>query len=99
MQVLATGDGATDSMALPQGDWLLEISASSWDGASATLQESLSGDAFADSDDPYNTGSALTRTANGKLCVVAGGCRVRLNVSSYGGSTAGLKLVANPSSR
>jgi len=95
----ATGNGATDALSLTPGDWLLEISATTWDGASVTLQESLSGDSFADSDDPYNTGNALTRTANGKLAVCFGGCRVRLNVSSYGSSTAGLKLVANPASR
>lgn len=94
-----TGDGATDSIALSPGEWVIEVSATTWDGASATVQESLSGDAFVNSDDPYNTGNALTRTANGKLVAFQGGVRLRLNVSSYGGSTAGLKLIANPSSR
>lgn len=94
-----TGDGASSAISLPPGEWIVSVEATTWDGASVVVQESLSGDAFVDSDDPYSTGTALTRTANGKLIQFAGGVRLRLNVSSYGGSTAGLKLIANPSSR
>ena len=96
-QVTATGDGATSSIHLPPGVYVLEIKATAWDGASATLQEGYVS-SFVDSDDPYNTGNALTRTANGKVVVAQGGCEYRLNVSSFGGSTAGLKLTARLSS-
>ena len=96
-QVTATGDGATSSIHLPPGVYVLEIKATAWDGVSATLQEGY-GSVFADSDDPYNTGNALTRTADGKLIVAQGGCEFRLNVSSYGGSTSGLMLTARQSS-
>ena len=65
-QVEATADGATASIHLPTGIFALEIKADAWDGASATLQEGY-GSVFSDSDDPYNTGNALTRTANGKI--------------------------------
>ena len=90
-----SGDGASEALQLGEGEHVIEISATTWDGASATLQESVSGSAFVNSDDPYNTGSALTRTANGNCFRVTGGCSYRLNVSDYGGSTAGLKLIAN----
>ena len=96
-QVLSTADGATDSIHLPPGVYVLEIYADTWDGASATLQEGYAS-SFVNSDDPYNTGNALTRTANGKVVVAQGGCEYRLNVSSFGGSTAGLKLTARLSS-
>lgn len=99
MQVLVTADGATAAVVLPVGQWVIEISATTWDGASVTLQESVSGDSFADSDDPYSKGSALTRTANGNIIGASGGVRYRLNVSSFGASTDGLRLIANPSSR
>ncbi|XZE56143.1 hypothetical protein SH139x_002224 [Planctomycetaceae bacterium SH139] len=98
-EISVTGNGATDSITLPIGEWVVEVSATTWDGCSVTVQESVSGDAFVNSDDPYNTGNALTRTANDKVVHFAGGVRLRLNVSSFGASTAGLKLIANPSSR
>lgn len=94
MEVLVAGDGASDVITLGEGDHVLAIEASVWSGASATLQESL-GSGFVNSDDPYDTGNALTRTADGPVVRVAGGTKYRLNVSSYGGSTAGLKLIAN----
>ena len=96
-QIEATADGATASIHLPTGIFALEIKADTWDGASATLQEGY-GTVFTNSDDPYNTGNALTRTDNGKIIVAQGGCEYRLNVSSFGGSTAGLKLTARLSS-
>lgn len=94
MEITATADGASGVIALGEGDHVLAIEATTWDGASVTLQEAL-GSGFVNSDDPYNTGNALTRTANGPVVRVAGGTKYRLNVSSYGGSTAGLKLIAN----
>ena len=95
MIIDVTGDGATDAIVCGEGDHIGAIEATTWDGASVTLQESVSGSAFVDSDDPYNTGNALTRTENGKAFRLTGGCQYRVNVSSYGGSTAGLRLVVN----
>ena len=60
-QIEATADGATASIHLPTGIFALEIKADTWDGASTTLQEGY-GSVFTNSDDPYNTGNALTRT-------------------------------------
>lgn len=88
-----TGDGASDVFDAGEGDHVGCIEATTWDGASATLQETL-GESFVDSDDPYNTGNALTRTANGKSFRMTGGTRYRLNVSSFG-STVGLRLIIN----
>jgi hypothetical protein len=93
MEVTVAGDGASDEIVLGEGDHVGCIEGTTWDGASATLQETL-GDSFVDSDDPYNTGNALTRTANGKLFRLTGGTRYRLNVSSFG-STVGLRLIIN----
>lgn len=98
MRKEATADGATNYITLPPGVFTAQISADTWDGASATLQEGSAGD-FVDCDDPYNTGNALTRTANGKLITIQGGLSYRLNVSSYGASTSGLALVIRESSR
>ena len=67
-QIEATADGTTASIHLPTGIFALEIKADAWDGASATLQEGY-GSVFTNSDDPYNTGNALTRTDNGKIIV------------------------------
>ena len=97
MEVTVTGDGATDSINLGEGVFVATIEATTWDGASATLQETV-GENFVNSDDPYSTGTALTRTANDKSFVVAGGCKYRLNVSSFG-STVGLRLIINKSSK
>lgn len=94
MEVLISGNGVSDVLILGEGEHVLAIEAATWDSVSATLQESI-GTVFVDCDDPYNTGSALTRTDNGFVVRVSGGTKYRLNVSSYGGSTSGLKLIAN----
>ena len=96
MVIAITGNGASESISLGTGSFVLSIEAVAWDGASAVLQEAV-GSTFVDSDDPYSTGNALTRTANGKVIVASGGTKYRLNVSSFGGSTAGLRLFANSS--
>lgn len=92
MIVEATKDGPSAVLSLGEGKFVGSIEASVWDGASATLQESI-GNEFVACDDPYNAGSDLTRTANGQIFQMTGGAKYRLNVSSYGSSTAGLKLI------
>lgn len=96
--VTATTDGASDGVALPVGDYALQIVATAWDGASATLQSSVDGVGYADANDP-DTGEIFTATANSKVVRAIGGAFYRLNVSSYGASTAGLKLIANPATK
>ena len=98
MVIPITGNGASASITLATGVHALSIEAVVWDGASVVLQEAVDG-AFFDSDDPYNTGNALTRTANGKVIVANGGIKYRLNVSSFGASTAGLRLLDGRSER
>lgn len=93
-----TSTGYTDEIQCGVGDQVAIIEATTWDSASVTLQEGA-GDSWADCDDPYNTGNALTRTANGKAIRLTGGLSYRLNCTTYGASTAGLRLVINQASR
>jgi len=89
-----TGDGASDVYVAGEGDHVGCIEATTWgETTTATLQETL-GSSFVDSDDPYNTGNALTRTANGKSFRMTGGVIYRLNVENYG-SSAGMRLIIN----
>ena len=83
--------GSSPGMLLPKGKHLLFIRATTWNGASVTLQEAENNVAgeYVNSDDPYNTGNDLTRTANGKGIVAYGGCYIRLAVT---GSPTGLTL-------
>jgi len=83
--------GSSPGMLLPKGKHLLFIKATNWNSASATLQEAENNVAgeYVASDDPYNTGNALTRTANGNAILIHGGCYVRLAVS---GTPTGLTL-------
>jgi hypothetical protein len=94
MQVQAATNGVSEEIILGEGDHVGAIEATTWDGAEATLQESL-GDGWADVDDPYNVGNALTRTENGNLFRLTGGSKYRRNVAEFGESTVGLKLIIN----
>ena len=96
MEVVATGDGASPVLTLGEGTHVVGIEATTWDGASAKLQESVNAE-FSDSDDPYNTGNPIVRTSAGNVLVILGGVKLRLLVSNYGASTSGLKLIANRS--
>ena len=87
-------DGDTDELVLPQGVYKLEITATEWDGATATLKEVGVGTAVA-VDDPYNAGNALARTANGKMIETRGGTKFLLTVSGAGESTDSVTLTAH----
>lgn len=93
MEVLVSGNGFSDVITLPGGEYALGIEAIEWDGASVTLQEAVV-EGFANSVDPYNTSISLTRTANGPIIVASGGSKFRLSTSNYGASTEGLRLIA-----
>jgi hypothetical protein len=90
----AIGNGASEVINLPPGRYLLEITATVWDGATAVLESAGSG-GFDGVDDPYNSGNDVSRTADGQLVGAYGGARYRLNVSDYGDDTAGLRLIAH----
>lgn len=92
-EVVATADGDTDAIYLPPGYWKLEIAADTWDGASAILKEGKSG-SYVGVDDPYNAGTAVTRTADSYMLETKGGTYFILTVSSFGGSTDNLRLTA-----
>lgn len=96
MQVTATADGVSEAINLGQGEFYLQIVADTWGGSTSVALQEGSGatSTFVASDDPYNTGNAIARTANGKMLLVRGGISYRLNVTSYSGS-ANLRLVAH----
>jgi hypothetical protein len=96
--VTATGDGASEVINLPPGRYLLEITATTWDGATAVLESAGSG-GFDGLDDPYNSGNEVSRTSDGQLVGAFGGARYRLNVSDYGDDTAGLRLIAHQATK
>lgn len=89
-----TAEGASAEFMADAADYVVTIEATNWDSSSVTLQETA-GSSFQDSDDPYNTGNALTRTDNGKSVRVSGGLKYRLNCTTLGGSAAGIRAIFN----
>jgi hypothetical protein len=94
MEISATANGPSDTLAIGCGCYWLAIEADTWGGATAALESSITSE-FTGVVDPYSEtpGATLSRTANGPLVLVRGGAKYRLNVTSYSGSTDGLRLV------
>ena len=88
-KVTYVSEGLSPILYLPQGNFRLAINATDWNSATAVLQESIDKVNFVASDNPYDTGNSISRTAAGPLLNSKGGCYYRLSVT---GSPSNLTL-------